>query len=141
MRAFVVVLPFRDRRRHAVYERVPAIAAVRLSHWRHAGLVVGQRRCCFAATWLFVTDAAFADCFQRTYDAYPVLDDQPVAEARQTARPRLSKPTPTSWALNSKWLNLVCRLNFGSWRAPQAAHSPGAAMTHLSFIDGGARKH
>ena len=114
MRAFVVVLPFRDERRHAARARVLAIAAVRLSllaalgWWSAKALLLY-----FAAYLVFVTVLRFADCFQHTYDAYPILDDQPVPADKLRDRAYEQANTYSDIVgLNSKWLNLVW-LNFG----------------------------
>lgn len=114
MRAFVVVLPFRDERRHAARARVLTIAAVRLSllaalgWWSAKALLLY-----FAAYLVFVTVLRFADCFQHTYDAYPILDDQPVPADKLRDRAYEQANTYSDIVgLNSKWLNLVW-LNFG----------------------------
>lgn len=114
MRAFVVVLPFRDERRHAARGRVLAIAAVRLSllaalgWWSVKALLLY-----FAAYLVFVTVLRFADCFQHTYDAYPILDDQPVPGDKLRDRAYEQANTYSDIVgLNSKWLNLIW-LNFG----------------------------
>jgi fatty acid desaturase len=114
MRAYVVVLPFIDERRRAARGRVLAIAAVRLSlvaalgWWSLKALLLY-----FAAYLVFVTVLRFADCFQHTYDAYPILDDKPVPADKLRDRAYEQANTYSDIVgMNARWLNLVW-LNFG----------------------------
>lgn len=114
MRAFVVVLPFRDERKHAARGRVLAIAAIRLTllaalgWWSVKALLLY-----FAAYLVFVTVLRFADCFQHTYDAYPILDETPIPADKVRDRAYEQANTYSDIvSLDSTWLNLVW-LNFG----------------------------
>ncbi|CDS52829.1 Fatty acid desaturase [Polaromonas sp. CG9_12] len=114
MRAFVLVLPFRDARKRAARGRVLAIAAVRLTllaalgWWSVKALLLY-----FAAYLVFVTVLRFADCFQHTYDAYPILDETPIPADKVRDRAYEQANTYSDIvSLDSTWLNLVW-LNFG----------------------------
>jgi fatty acid desaturase len=61
----------------------------------------------------FVTVLRFADCFQHTYDAYPILDDKPIPADKLRDRAYEQANTFSNVvALNRPWLNLLW-LNFG----------------------------
>jgi fatty acid desaturase len=62
---------------------------------------------------VFVTVLRFADCFQHTYDAYPILDDTPVPADKVRDRAYEQANTYSDIVgIDSRWLNLVW-LNFG----------------------------
>lgn len=114
MRGFVLALPFQDARKHNARGRILGIAAGRLiafalmAWWSLKALVLY-----FLAYLVFVTILRFADCFQHTYDAYPILDNQPIPKDK--VRDRLYEQANTFSnvvGLNNKWLNLIW-LNFG----------------------------
>ena len=67
----------------------------------------------FVAYVVFITVLRFADCFQHTYDAYAVLDDQPIPMDKVRDRAYEQANTYSDFVgLNHPWLNLVW-LNFG----------------------------
>jgi fatty acid desaturase len=114
MRGFVLALPFRDERKRAARSRILLTAVVRLcafalmAWWSIKAVVLY-----FGAYLLFVTVLRFADCFQHTYDAYPILNDQPIPNDK--VRDRVYEQTNTYsnvFGLNHPWLNLLW-LNFG----------------------------
>ena len=114
MRAFVVLLPFLDQRKHAARGRILTVAAVRFSllaalgWWSPKALLLY-----FAAYLVFITVLRFADCFQHTYDAYPILDDQPIPADKLRDRAYEQANTYSNVVgLNSPLLNLLW-LNFG----------------------------
>jgi fatty acid desaturase len=114
MRAFVVILPFRDERKRAARGRILAVAAVRftllaaLGWWSLKALLLY-----FAAYLVFITVLRFADCFQHTYDAYPILDDQAIPADKLRDRAYEQANTYSNVvSLDSTWLNLLW-LNFG----------------------------
>jgi fatty acid desaturase len=114
MRAFVLALPFQDERKRAVRGHILGIAAVRLSAftllgwWSLKALLLY-----FWAYLVFVTVLRFADCFQHTYDAYPILNDQPIPTDKVRDRVYEQANTYSNVVgLNRPWLNLLW-LNFG----------------------------
>jgi len=114
MRAFVITLPFIDDRKRDRRGRIAAIAVVRvtgfalLAAWSPKALLLY-----FAAYLVFITLLRFADCFQHTYDAYPILDDQPIPKDKLRDRAYEQANTYSDIVtLDSFWLNLLW-LNFG----------------------------
>ena len=114
MRAFVLMLPFQDARKRGARGRILGIAAIRLSAfvllgwWSLKALLLY-----FLAYLVFVTVLRFADCFQHTYDAYPILNDQPVPADKLRDRAYEQANTYSNVVgLNRPWLNLLW-LNFG----------------------------
>jgi len=114
MRAFVLALPFQDDRKRAARSRILGIATIRLmaiavmAWWSLKALLLY-----FLAYLVFVTVLRFADCFQHTYDAYPILDNQPIPKDK--VRDRVYEQANTFSnvvGLNNHWLNLIW-LNFG----------------------------
>ena len=86
MRGFVIAMPFQKRAKPsatmsvaALRLRIVAIAVVRVSAlallawYSLKGFVLY----CLAVL-VFITLLRFADCFQHTYEAYPILDDTPL---------------------------------------------------------------
>jgi fatty acid desaturase len=62
---------------------------------------------------LFVHLLRFADCFQHTYDAYPILDETPIPQDKLRDRAYEQANTYSDVvAIDAKWLNLIW-LNFG----------------------------
>lgn len=81
MRGFVIALPFRDPQRHAARGRILGIAAVRLTAIALLGWWSLQALALYALAYLlFVHLLRFADCFQHTYDAYPIQGDAPIPQ-------------------------------------------------------------
>jgi fatty acid desaturase len=114
MRGFVVALPFIDERKRERRARIVAIAAVRVAAFAALGWYsLKALLLYFVAYLVFVTVLRFADCFQHTYDAYPILDDTPIPADKLRDRAYEQANTFTNVVgLNSFWLNLVW-LNFG----------------------------
>jgi fatty acid desaturase len=114
MRGFVVALPFRDERKRSARGRILATAAVRLSAIALLGWWSPKALVLYALAYLvFVTLLRFADCFQHTYDAYPILDNTPIPNDKVRDRAYEQANTYTDVVgLDATWLNLVW-LNFG----------------------------
>ncbi len=114
MRGFVIALPFMGERKRAARGRVIGVAVVRLTAW--ALLAAWSLKAFFLyalAYLLFVHLLRFADCFQHTYDAYPILDDKPIPDDKVRDRAYEQANTYSDVVgLDAKWLNLVW-LNFG----------------------------
>lgn len=61
--------------------RVAAIFAVRAAAFGLLGWLSPSALVLYALAYLvFITVLRFADCFQHTYDAYPILDDAPIPQ-------------------------------------------------------------
>ncbi len=114
MRGFVIALPFMDERKHDRRARIVAIAAVRIAAFALLGwLSLKALLLYFVAYLVFVTVLRFADCFQHTYDAYPILDDQPIPEDKLRDRAYEQANTYSNVVgLHHPLLNLLW-LNFG----------------------------
>lgn len=80
MRGFVISLPFTNpKKAKSSRRRILAILAVRTAVFAALGWYSPSALLLyFLAYLLFITVLRFADCFQHTYDAYPVVDDTPV---------------------------------------------------------------
>lgn len=82
MRGFILVMPFqrnakKDKGRPAW--QILAIGLVRGSAWLALGWYSPKALILyFLAYVVFVTVLRFADCFQHTYDAYPIVDNTPI---------------------------------------------------------------
>ena len=114
MRAYVIALPFIDERKRERRARIVGIAVLRvaaivaLGLWSLKALLLY-----FAAYLVFIVVLRFADCFQHTYDAYPILDDQPIPDDKLRDRAYEQANTYSNVVgLDSFWLNLLW-LNFG----------------------------
>lgn len=114
MRGFVVALPFMDERKRDRRARIVAIAVVRLAAFALLGWwSVKALLLYFAAYLVFITVLRFADCFQHTYDAYPILDDQPIPADKLRDRAYEQANTFSNVVgIDNFWLNLLW-LNFG----------------------------
>ncbi len=114
MRGFVVALPFMGDRKRAARGRVIGVAVVRLTAWALLAWWSLKAFCLYALAYLlFVHLLRFADCFQHTYDAYPILDDKPIPQDKVRDRAYEQANTYSDVVgLDAKWLNLVW-LNFG----------------------------
>jgi fatty acid desaturase len=112
MHAFVVLRPFRaggvakERLRMGVIVAVRAAGFVLLAWWSFKALLL------YAVGYLvFITLLRFADCFQHTYDAYPILDDAPIPNDKVRDRAYEQANTYSdivglkSPVLNMLWLN------------------------------------
>ena len=114
MRGFVIALPFIDERKRDRRTRIVAIAALRIAAFAAlAWLSLKALLLYFAAYLVFITLLRFADCFQHTYDAYPILDDQPIPKDKLRDHAYEQANTYSDVVgLNNFWLNLLW-LNFG----------------------------
>src|SRR3990167_5176234 len=117
-----------DARKRSARGRILGIAAIRLSAfallgwWSLKALLLY-----FLAYLVFVTVLRFADCFQHTYDAYPILNDQPIPADKVRDRAYEQANTYTNVVgLDKPWLNLLW-LNFGYHNAH---HERPAAPWH-----------
>jgi fatty acid desaturase len=93
---------------------VIGIALVRLTAWVLLALWSLKALLLYALAYLlFIHVLRFADCFQHTYDAYPILDDTPIPQDKLRDRAYEQANTFSDVVgLDSKWLNLIW-LNFG----------------------------
>ena len=114
MRAYVISMPFRSERKKALRTRVVGVALVRmaafalLGWWSLKALLLY-----FIAYLVFITILRFADCFQHTYDSYPIEGDTPIPADKLRDRAYEQANTYTNVVgLDSPLLNLVW-LNFG----------------------------
>ncbi|WP_382159715.1 fatty acid desaturase family protein [Hydrogenophaga sp. ANAO-22] len=114
MRGFVIAMPFMGEKKKAARGRVIGIALVRIAAWVALGWWSLKALVLYALAYLiFVTVLRFADCFQHTYDAYPILDDTPIPKDKVRDRAYEQANTFSDVvSLDAKWLNLVW-LNFG----------------------------
>jgi fatty acid desaturase len=114
MRGFVIAMPFMGEKKKAARGRVIGVALVRIAAWVALGWWSLKALALYALAYLiFVTVLRFADCFQHTYDAYPILDDTPIPKDKVRDRAYEQANTFSDVvSLDAKWLNLVW-LNFG----------------------------
>lgn len=114
MRGFVIALPFMGERKKAARGRVLGVAVVRLTAWALLAWWSLKALALYALAYLlFVHLLRFADCFQHTYDAYPILDETPIPQDKLRDRAYEQANTYSDVVgLDAKWLNLVW-LNFG----------------------------
>jgi fatty acid desaturase len=118
MRGFVVLMPFfaaKDKKgRGKARVRILSIAVIRISAWVLLAIYFPKAVLLyFAAFLVFVTILRFADCFQHTYDAYPILDDTPVPKDKLRDRNYEQLNTFSDIVgMNNPWLNMLW-LNFG----------------------------
>lgn len=114
MRGFVIAMPFMGEKKKAARGRVVGVALVRIAAWVALGWWSLKALALYALAYLiFVTVLRFADCFQHTYDAYPILDDTPIPKDKLRDRAYEQANTFSDVvSLDAKWLNLVW-LNFG----------------------------
>lgn len=114
MRGFVIALPF--TRKNSMRARLRTISifvlrssAFALLAWVSPLAVVLY----FAAYLVFVTVLRFADCFQHTYDAYPIQDDTPVPKDKLRDKAYEQANTFSDIVgIDNRWLNMLW-LNFG----------------------------
>jgi fatty acid desaturase len=114
MRGYVIALPFIDERKRERRLRIVVIAVVRIAAFALLGWYsLKALGLYFAAYLVFITVLRFADCFQHTYDAYPLLDDQPIPKDKLRDRAYEQANTYSNIVgLKSPLLNLLW-LNFG----------------------------
>lgn len=114
MHAFVIALPFSAGKGGAARMRIIAILAVRATAFAAVGWysISALVLYCFAYL-VFVTVLRFADCFQHTYDAYPILGDAPIPEDKLRDKAYEQANTYSNvFGLDNRVLNLLW-LNFG----------------------------
>jgi fatty acid desaturase len=114
MHAFVVLRPFRTGGAAKERLRMAAIVAVRVAALAVLAWVSVKALVLYALAYLaFITVLRFADCFQHTYDAYPILDDAPIPADKVRDRAYEQANTYSDVVgLDRPWLNLLW-LNFG----------------------------
>ncbi|WP_234266278.1 fatty acid desaturase family protein [Hydrogenophaga sp. NFH-34] len=114
MRGIVMALPFIDERKRDARGRILGVAAVRLAAWVLLAVWSLKALLLYALSYLlFVHLLRFADCFQHTYDTYPILDETPIPKDKLRDRAYEQANTYSDVVgLDAKWLNLVW-LNFG----------------------------
>jgi fatty acid desaturase len=119
MRGFVLAMPFRKSAKGntgAARARIVGIALLRFSGLALLGYVSFKALLLYClAVLVFITLLRFADCFQHTYIAYPILDDTPLP--KELIRDRAYEQANTfsdvvgignGWStriLNMLWLN------------------------------------
>jgi fatty acid desaturase len=114
MRGFVIVRPFHTGGARKARLRIVAIALVRGSGFALLGWISWKALVLYLAAYLvFITLLRFADCFQHTYDAYPILGDAPIPNDKLRDHAYEQANTYSDIVgLNRPWLNLLW-LNFG----------------------------
>jgi fatty acid desaturase len=114
MRGYVIALPFINNSKKGARGRIIGTAVVRLTAWVLLAAWSLKAVALYAVCYLvFVTLLRFADCFQHTYDAYPILDETPIPTDKVRDRVYEQANTYSDVVqIDAKWLNLVW-LNFG----------------------------
>jgi fatty acid desaturase len=114
MRGFVVALPFKAGGSGAKRARIIGIALLRFGAFAALGWYSPKALLLYFIAYLaFVTVLRFADCFQHTYDSYPILGDAPIPNDKVRDRAYEQANTFTNVVgLDNFWLNLLW-LNFG----------------------------
>jgi fatty acid desaturase len=133
MRAFVIGMPFVSRQPGRARLRMLAILAVRTSAFTALGWYSPWALALyFLAYLIFITVLRFADCFQHTYDAYPIIDDTPVPQDKVRDRIYEQQNTYTNVVgLKSPILNMLW-LNFGFHNAHH--HKPAMPWHRLPAL-------
>jgi fatty acid desaturase len=114
MHLFVILRPFRTDGSARERVRMLAIVAVRATAFALLGWWSLKALLLYAVAYLvFITVLRFADCFQHTYDAYPILDDAPIPNDKVRDRAYEQANTYSDIVgLNHPVLNMLW-LNFG----------------------------
>ena len=114
MRGFVMAMPFQAGQSVAGRWRVVGIFCVRSAAFIALGWYSPIALLLYCAAYLvFVTVLRFADCFQHTYDAYPILGDAPIPKDKLRDRTYEQANTFSDIVgVDNRWLNLLW-LNFG----------------------------
>jgi fatty acid desaturase len=114
MRGFVMAMPFRSGKGWKPRLRIVAIFAVRTAAFTALAWLAPSALLLYCLAYLvFVTVLRFADCFQHTYDAYPVLGDAPIPQDKVRDKAYEQANTYSNVAgIDSPLLNLLW-LNFG----------------------------
>ncbi|HET8870687.1 MAG TPA: fatty acid desaturase [Aquabacterium sp.] len=128
MHGFVMAQPFRDPTRHTQRGRVAAIGLIRSVGFGLLAWVSIKAVLLYALAYLvFITVLRFADCFQHTYDAYPLAGNEPIPQDKLRDRRYEQQNTYSNVVgLNHPILNLLW-LNFGYHNAH---HERPAAPWH-----------
>ncbi|MDB5774646.1 MAG: fatty acid desaturase family protein [Herbaspirillum sp.] len=121
MRGYVIALPFIRPGAGKSRLRIIAIFGVRTAAFAALGWYSLSALALYAAAYLaMVTVLRFADCFQHTYDAYPILDESPIPNDKLRDRAYEQANTYTNVVgVDSPWLNMLW-LNFGYHNAHHA---------------------
>jgi fatty acid desaturase len=114
MRGIVIALPFTAGNSGKSRIRIAAIFLARTAAFAALAWVSPLALILyFCAYLLFVTVLRFADCFQHTYDAYPILGDAPIPDDKLRDKAYEQMNTYTNIVgLENRWLNMLW-LNFG----------------------------
>jgi fatty acid desaturase len=114
MRGFVIALPFTRKNNMLARLRIIGIFVLRTSAFALLAWVSPVAVLLYFAAYLvFVTVLRFADCFQHTYDAYPIQDDTPVPQDKLRDKAYEQANTYSDIVgLDNRWLNMLW-LNFG----------------------------
>lgn len=114
MHSFVVLRPFRAGGSTKERARMLAIVAVRVVGFALLGWWSLKALLLYALAYLvFITLLRFADCFQHTYDAYPIQDNAPIPNDKVRDRAYEQANTYSDIVgLNHPVLNMLW-LNFG----------------------------
>ena len=114
MRGFVIAKPFMHGGSLADRARIVVIAVIRLGAFAALGWYSPKALALYFAAYLvFVTVLRFADCFQHTYDSYPILGDTPIPNDKVRDRAYEQANTYSNvFGIDNFWLNLLW-LNFG----------------------------
>ena len=114
MRGFVIARPFMHGGSLADRTRIVGIAVVRLGAFAALGWYSPKALLLYFIAYLvFVTVLRFADCFQHTYDSYPILGDTPIPNDKVRDRAYEQANTYSNvFGIDNFWLNLLW-LNFG----------------------------
>lgn len=133
MRGVVIALPFMSRQGSRARLRIVAILTVRTGAFVALGWYSPSALALYLVAYLvFVTVLRFADCFQHTYDAYPVIDDAPIPQDKLRDKVYEQENTYTNVAgLDSPLLNMLW-LNFGYHNAHH--HKPAMPWHRLPAL-------
>lgn len=114
MHGFVMAQPFKDPTRQAQRLHVLGILVVRSVGFGLLAWVSIKAVLLYALAYLvFITVLRFADCFQHTYDAYPIVGNEPIPQDKLRDRRYEQQNTYSNVVgLNHPILNLLW-LNFG----------------------------
>jgi len=114
MRGFVMALPFSGKGNARARLRIITIFLLRTTAFALLAWVSPVALVLYFAAYLvFVTVLRFADCFQHTYDVYPIQDDTPVPNDKLRDRAYEQANTYSDIVgLDNRWLNMLW-LNFG----------------------------
>jgi fatty acid desaturase len=114
MRGFVFAMPFQEGQPASARRRVIGIFLLRTAAFAVLGWYSPSALALYCLAYLlFVTILRFADCFQHTYDAYPILGDAPIPNDK--VRDKVYEQANTFSdivGLENRWLNMLW-LNFG----------------------------